>query len=533
MSIKGQPRPKLRTQVLFIVPERRVDEYLGVGYLSAALRLKGVGTETVQWALSGARETVEKLLESESDLRLVGIPWLYIFSEPRVVEVARLIKSARPDVKVVVGGHPATFEYVRILKSYPEIDFVVRGEGDHSIVELYHAVRDGATPVNVRGVAYRDSNGLVITTSPRPQMPDLDEIPDPARDTLEHVIGHYGSADRVLARMIGSRGCYARCEFCSMVSFYSLDGHGMLWRPRSPEKMFDEIVQLVSRYGVRKFWFADDEFVGPPRVGVPRLLQFAELLTSSALDIEFGFDARANGITAFTQVQLAYLRRAGLRVVAMGLESGSQGALDRMNKGMRVESNREAVTRLREASIDYRYGFIMYDEQTTLRDLRDNINFLRFAEPHKICNTGAFRLLNAEFPEVGTPLFKRYGLETHTVNLKAAGDFPRLDESQLGYNFACHVVSHYRRLLLKLACEEVEPTMIPRRENESPFCADVWYGVNSDARNVAVMQAFLGCHEWLLDRIEGLNEHNDGSIYDALVTHFRMALQDQHGLHLR
>lgn len=506
-------------KIAFIIVEERVDEYLGVEYLVAGLSRQGISSKTFQWAMASARTEIEELLKQQKELRIVGIPWLYIFSEPRVVEVAQWIKALRPDVKIVVGGHPVTFEFDRVLHSYPEIDFVVRGEGDEIIIGLLASVYEDRNLTEVDGIAFRDAKDNIVATSPRAQIQDVDSLPFPSRTTLEQVIKHYDHPQKLLVRMIGSRGCYARCEFCSMVSFYSLNGQGMSWRPRSPENIVNEISGLVNLYGVRTFWFADDEFIGPPKIGVPRILKLATLLRQRHLDIEFGFDARANGICKFSIDQLELLREAGLRVVAMGLESGSQAALRRMNKGMDVESNWDAIRRLRAAGIEYRYGFIMYDPQTSFDDLRDNIKFLSFAEPHKICNTGPYRLLNAEFPEVGTPFFLRLGKQTHDVNVNEVQDFTRVDELELGYSFTDQRVSRYRHLLKRLASEVVEPVMIPRAKNEPQLGADVWFGINNASLNIAAMQAFLGCHTWLLDHI--VEDLDDEQILSVLSLRFQ------------
>jgi hypothetical protein len=304
-----------------------------------------------------------------------------------------------------------------------------------------------------------------------------------------------------------------------MVAFYSLDGQSMKWRPRSPDNILTELTDLVTCHEVRAVWFVDDEFIGPPHIGVPRVLELAGLILDSGLTLEFGFDARANGICALSVPEIAYLRRAGLRVVSMGVESGSQAALDRMNKGMNVEDNWEAVRRLRSASVEHRYGFVMYDPGTTLDDLRKNLEFVRFAGPHRICNTGPYRLLNAEFPELGTPLFRRLGKTAHDVNVDSTRDFPHVREHELGYAFADSNVSRYRHLLRQIASDVVEPVMVPRRLNEPHLGADMWVGVNNMPTNVAAMHAFLGCHEWLLQRI-GDASLDDGTLITHLTAHF-------------
>jgi hypothetical protein len=281
----------------------------------------------------------------------------------------------------------------------------------------------------------------------------------------------------------------------------------MKWRPRDEASVVVEIRGLVERYGAKSFWFVDDEFLGPPGRSAQRLLNFARLL--GPLGVEFGFDARADAVAALTPSLLAVLRGAGLRVVSMGIESGSQRQLDRMGKGLRVEANLRAIEALRAAGLDYRFGFIMYDRGTTREDLRDNLAFLRFAGPQRICNTGPFRLLNAEFPEIGSRLYRALGIRSPQFASDTPPDLPRLSEEQLGYRIHDRSVARHRALLRSLALAVVEPRMVARSLGPNSAPQDIWFGPNLLARNVAAMNAFLDCHQWLLDRLdERLDDHD-------------------------
>lgn len=528
MTVNTTTSTTSTVEVLLLVVEERVDEYLGVGYLTAALRAAGVGVRVAQWERKIDRDDLEAWLWQAKDLKLVGIPWLYIFSEPRVARVARLVKEIRPDIRIVVGGHPVTFEYLRVLSDHPYLDFVVRGEGDHAIVELLDAVREDVEPSHVAGLAYRSADGKIIETEARGQIADLDTLPRAERDTLLQVLDTYEDVSSVVVRMIGSRGCYARCEFCSMVAFYDLDNAGMRWRPRSVDEIGDELKHIAETMGLHRFWFCDDELIGPPRVGVPRLMALANRIRRDIPGIEWGFDTRANGVAALLPDQLATLRAAGLRVVAMGLESGSQAALRRLNKGMDVQSNWRAVEALAAAGIDYRYGFIMYDPGTTLVDIQLNLEFLAFAGPHRICNTGAYRLLNAEFPEIGTPLAKRLGITAHEVDTATVNSFPRLEEKALGYSFAETSISRFRNLCHTLASAVVEPVMIPRPVNEPSFRADTWWtGINYHPRNISAMDAFLETMRWLVMHVE--EETPDDELIVEMTRRFEDGFHSRQG----
>lgn len=483
--------------VMLIVAEDRIDEYLGVGYLASSLRRNNIDCRIFQWQIERHRDEAVELLQSSVPIPLAGITWLYDASVRRVREISSVVKSLRANTPIVVGGHPPSLNPEQCLLAAPDIDFILRGESDRSICSLVTAIKSPEPNLAaIPGLVFRDGANIRITAHPA-QITELDSLPWVARDTLRDVLARSADPTSVVARMCTSRGCYARCEFCSMVSFYNLDGSGMKWRFREPCDVVAEMEHVVGKYGISRFWFVDDEFLGPPRDCGNRALTIASAIIASGVPIEWGFDTRANGVVALSDDGLETLRQAGLRVVAMGLESGSQAALKRFNKGMKVESNWEAVRRLREFSIDHRFGFIMYDPETSFDDLMHNIDFVRYAEPHRICNTGPFRLLNAEYPEVGTPFALKLGVGRTTDEAQRERVKPKLSASGLGYEFSDPRVGHLRKLLFVFARDVVEPSMIPRPPHESDLQADVWWqGTNYLPANVAAMTAFLDVYEW-------------------------------------
>jgi len=490
---------RAKSLVPLVVSESRIDEYLGVGYLSSALRRAGFDVEVFQLAHPGHAEALTSRLRSNVRIPLVGVTWLYDASAPLAAEAARVIKRSRPGVPVVVGGHPPSLSPKQALSLAADVDLVLRGESDHSLVALASALDTGQGDIQtIPGIAYRAEDAVLVGPAPS-QIADIDALGWAARDTLEHVLSRAPHAEEVVARLCGSRGCYARCEFCSMVSFYNLDGAGMKWRHRTADGIVDEIEHLVKIYRVKRFWFIDDEFLGPPREQGRRTIEVARKIIERGIKIEWGFDARANGVAGLPDGGLELLRSSGVRVVAMGLESGSQAALKRLNKGMRVASNWDAVDRLRKAGIEHRFGFIMYDPGTTLEDLRLNIDFIRFAEPHRICNTGPYRLLNAEYPEVGTPLAIKLGVGSTTAEALSEQNKPKLSEGGLGYTFDDKRVGRIRKMLFDFAQHVVEPAMIPRPAEEPSLLSEVWWGgTNYLPENIAAMNAFLDVHELVL-----------------------------------
>ncbi len=123
---------------------------------------------------------------------------------------------------------------------------------------------------------------------------------------------------------------------------------------------------------MREFYFTDPNFFGPGRQGQRRALRLASLLKSR--NIRFGIEARVNDIHEET---IEVLVDAGLRHLLIGLESGRDTTLKRLNKMTTVAQNERAIQVLRRHGIEPNIGFIMFEPYSTLRDIRTNLEFLQ------------------------------------------------------------------------------------------------------------------------------------------------------------
>jgi len=170
--------------------------------------------------------------------------------------------------------------------------------------------------------------------------------------------------------VLGSRGCYGSCSFCPINDFY---GANPLWRGRSPENIHAEVTTLLPALAGKYIYFVDANFFGPGEAGQERAEAIAACLEGEA-GLSFGLECRVNDMR---ERSLRRLAGAGLRDVFLGIESGSQDCLDRMNKRTTVEQNIAAVALLRSNGIEPHVGFIMFEPDSTIADLRENVSFLR------------------------------------------------------------------------------------------------------------------------------------------------------------
>ena len=292
---------------------------------------------------------------------------------------------------ITVYGYYPTFAYQEILQQCPEIDSAILGEPEATAAELARVLSRQEGACDIAGLALRDAAGT-IRWSRRQLIADLDALPFPERTEAMFQIPE--------VNIQGSRGCYGSCTFCYINPFY---GQGRShWRARSPENIVAEIDEIIGRWGQRNFYFTDPNFFGPGERGQQRALRLAALLESR--QIRFGIEGRVNDIHDRT---IAALVDAGLWNILIGMESGRDDALRRMHKMTTVDQNERALETLRRHGIEPNIGFIMFEPDSSLEDIRINFEFLQRNRLLTNLAITANLLYHHQIILMGTPAFKR------------------------------------------------------------------------------------------------------------------------------
>jgi anaerobic magnesium-protoporphyrin IX monomethyl ester cyclase len=380
------------------VPE--LYENLGVASLAATARRAGLRVGVLLNHVEGwsYRRLGRELRARRPDV--IGVS-LLSFNARRTLDLLRTLRREGLGSRIVVGGHFPTFNDVRLLQERPEVDVVVRGEGDLTFVDLLEAWRDGRDLDRVAGISYR-RNGEVYINPLRPLLRDLDTLPWPSRDYTDRIVRAGGSVN--LAR---SRGCFANCAFCSIGSFYRLQ-QGTAWRQRSIDDVLAELDLLARRWPGAEIKFYDDQFIGPGRRGREEALAFAETLAGSSLRVTFSIFARADTIDR--ELFMA-LKAAGLRSVFVGVESGSQRELDLFNKRTTVEDNLRALQVLHDLDIRFQMGLIFFDPYTNREDVQANMEFIERTRPYWSARGNILSVENRAIVYKGTPFWDRLQAE--------------------------------------------------------------------------------------------------------------------------
>ncbi|MGA2292819.1 B12-binding domain-containing radical SAM protein [Bradyrhizobium sp.] len=362
---------------------------LGLGYLAAVLRRHGCAIEMIE--VRDNPEAIAARLLQQQPL-VVGFSLIFQFFLPQYRRIARHLRAAGIRCHFTIGGHYPSLCHDELLTNFPEIDSVVRYEGEETLIELVDRLRAGADWRDISGIAYA-RDGEVVATPPRPLVEDLDALPFPDRPYEPERVGGFPTLP-----VLASRGCIRRCSFCSIHTFYRT-APGKVVRVRRPEKVVEEMLELHRRHGVRVFLFQDDDFPLWGRKGRRWADELMARMHDSGLadNTIWKISCRAE----YVEPELfAAMREAGLFLVYMGIESGVETGLDILFKQMTVEQNLSAVATLKQLDIVYSYGFMLFDPSSTFESVRQNIGFLR-----RIVGDGsAPAVFSRMLPYGGTPI---------------------------------------------------------------------------------------------------------------------------------
>jgi len=262
-------------------------------------------------------------------------------------EGLRLAKITRKSgVTTVLGGYHPTAIPDELL-SHPQVDIIVRGEGELTMKEL---VQKGS-PEGVLGISYKKGK-QIIHNPDRPPIRDLDSLPFPARHLRRHKYkDHMNSNGREFDVITMSRGCWGRCSFCCEP--YMSKGR---MRFRSPENIIKELFEIIAFHNGKplQIFVTDPHFMGDPK----RIDHLCDLLQKNGLNIVFSVMTRVDGVARYPEL-IRKMCKSGILSYELGFESPNQKDLNDVKKGITLSMQRKAVKILRDNGANVSGTFVI------------------------------------------------------------------------------------------------------------------------------------------------------------------------------
>jgi anaerobic magnesium-protoporphyrin IX monomethyl ester cyclase len=328
---------------------------IGVYYIGALLKENHYDVEILNWY--NIHKTPQKIAEVllEKKPHIIGFSILNA-NRWGGLEIAQIAKEMNPDVKIVFGGVAPTFLWKHFLKHFPQIDFVVIGEGEYAFLHLVKSIEKGnyGDIKNIRGIAFR-KKGKIVRTKPAEAIKDLDELPIPAKYfEYQHVAF--------------SRGCPWKCAFCGSPKFW---GHKI--RFHSPEN-FVRHLELLYNKGITFFYVSDDNFT----INKDKVIEICRRILEKGLRIVWAAISRVSYID---EDILYWMRKAGCTQISYGIESGSEKIRDLLNKNVKTDQAMNAFALTHRYGIIARAYFIYGSPEESWETIQDTIDLIRQIKP--------------------------------------------------------------------------------------------------------------------------------------------------------
>lgn len=293
-----------------------------------------------------------------------------------IVRTLDMVKEIDPDIKTVAGGQHFTALATESLESYPIIDFIIRGEGELTLLELVSNLEKNKTLAAVAGLSYRNSEEI-IHNPPRPLIANLDDLPLPGYHFIADHMHKYhfklmaGAGDGY-AMVEASRGCQFKCTFCSQWVHW-----GGKWRSKSPPRIAREMEHLHNEYDINFLWLTDDNLT----LGKKTSALCDELIKMGVNeDLKWFVQARSDDIIKNSQI-LSKMRKAGNNWIMAGLERHDESTLKNFRKGIKASDSKLAMDLVKDNDILSQATLMIGDRDDSHESLEEFREFVNQVDP--------------------------------------------------------------------------------------------------------------------------------------------------------
>jgi len=337
---------------------------LGLLYLAALLRRER-GHEIRILDLRVSKDPARSLAKEVGDFlpHLVGLSAITM-EAPSLHKIASTVKNLSRNIPVIAGGpHPTSFP--EDVLSDQNIDAVVFGEGEQTVLELSDVLLDGGDVKRVNGIGLR-KDGAYVRTPARPPIQDLDALPFPAWDLLDiapysHVRGMASLGFRRYMALFTSRSCPFHCIYC-----HNIFGKG--FRARSPQNVLEEVKFLMKTYGIREFEILDDIF----NFNTKRASEIFSMLPELGASFSFPNGLRTD---LLDEDQLQLMKNGGVNYISIAVETASPRLQKLIKKNLKLDKVWNAIEICNRLRIFTRGFFMLGFPTETLEEIKQTISY--------------------------------------------------------------------------------------------------------------------------------------------------------------
>ncbi len=383
---------------------------LGLAYIAAVLEhskymvkivdcvIEGYDTETevsngtITYGLS--HEEIIRIVETYQP-DIVGISAIFSTLDSIIRELSKCIKEKFPAIKIVLGGTHATVMAEELICE-PFIDYVIRGEGEYAFLKLVEHLEKKRQIDEVNNLTWKE-HGEIKSTSQQ-FIEDIDKLPRPARHLLNmegyikigRLHGSPGKGVRATT-LITSRGCPAKCIFCSI---HSVWGHK--FRGHSPKYVLDELQELREKYGINHLLFEDDNLTFDR--------ERAMSIFKGMIFGKYHFPWTApNGVAiwALNDNLLKLIKESGCRRLTLAVESGDPDTLTKIiRKPLRLDKVESIIKTCKKLKIHTNAFFVIGLPGETMESIQRSMKFAENLDVDSI-------IISIASPYPGTDLYKK------------------------------------------------------------------------------------------------------------------------------
>lgn len=373
--------------VLLLIPPGRlfatlnpITTPLGILYCASYLEKNGHSVKFIDALAEKITQNDVLDIIGQDDYCLVGISAV-TDNRFSAFDLAASIRKKYPHIKIVLGGPHATLSPEDTLMCHESIDYIIKGEGELTLLELINSLELNREANLVKGLYFRNSkDNKIFFTGQRELVSDLDIFPFPARHLINLEKYNMYSEIKVVgkvkaANILVSRGCPIGCCFCSNTILW-----GKIIRRRSNENIINEIIHLNEKYKIGSFIFSDDTL----NYNKNKLIDLCDQILKLNFKISWSCALRADN---FDEKLISLMKNAGCFRINYGVESGSQQLLDNVVE-KKIDLNRvlELSKLLNKFGIENWPSFVVSFPGETYHDAVETLTFMKSLQAKPVLN---------------------------------------------------------------------------------------------------------------------------------------------------